>query len=73
MTLGKAQRGHRADRACRRIIGPALPASLQNIRIQFVTPEDVASADRTAEGATSACGWTEFALGPPRLRGGTGL
>jgi hypothetical protein len=36
--------------------GAARVATSQNIRIQFVTAEDVASADVTAEGATSAGG-----------------
>jgi hypothetical protein len=66
VTLGEAGEAIELIERCRRIIGPAQPASLmsQNIRIQFVTAEDVASADVTAaedvdvtaEGATSAGG-----------------
>jgi hypothetical protein len=58
VTLGEAGEAIELIERCQRIIGPALPASLmsQNIRIQFVTAEDVGSADVTAEGATSAGG-----------------
>jgi hypothetical protein len=46
VTLGEASEAIELIERCRRIMGPALPASLlsQDIRIQFVTPEHVASA-----------------------------
>jgi hypothetical protein len=70
MTLGEAGETIELIERCRRIIGPALPASLmsQNIRIQFVTPEDGASADVTAERDER---WRveRIRAGPPRLKG----